>query len=104
MSNKFKYVRSEDSLSYLKYTGTGRLYKMESFSQSDFAKINKERTRLDTKKDQANKKTRLYFSRFNIIIAKIVRIRKLRRFLVSREAEMIRRSLKNIEKLEKLEE
>jgi hypothetical protein len=37
-------------------------------------------------------------------LAKIIRIRKLRRFLTSREAEMIRRSLENIEELEKLEE
>jgi hypothetical protein len=78
------------------------LYKIEFFSQSDFAKINKERTRFNTKKDQTNKKTRLYFLRFNTAIVKTVRIRKLRRFLASREAEMIRRGLKNIEELEKL--
>jgi hypothetical protein len=51
ISNKFKYIRSEDSSSCLGYTGAGRLYKIEFFSQSDFAKINKERARLDTKKD-----------------------------------------------------
>jgi hypothetical protein len=88
----------------LEYTKTGRSYKIEFFSQSDFAKIDKERARLDTKKDQTNKKARLYFSRFNTAIIKAVRIRKLRRFLASREAEMIRRSLENIKELEKLEE
>jgi hypothetical protein len=104
ISNKFKYVRSEDSLFYLEYIKADRLYKIKPFSQSDFAKINKERARLDTKKDQANEKTRLYSSRFNTTVAKAARIRKLRRFLAFREAEMIRRGLENIEELEKLEE
>jgi hypothetical protein len=88
----------------LGYTGASRSYKIKSFSQSDFAKIDKERARLDIKKDQINKKIRLYSSRFNTTIVKTVRIRKLRRFLTSREAEMIRRGLKNVEELEKLEE
>jgi hypothetical protein len=77
---------------------------MESFSQSDFAKIDKKRARLDIKKDQANEEARLYSSRFNTTVVKAVRIRKLHRFLASREAEIIRRSLKNMEELEKLEE
>jgi hypothetical protein len=88
----------------LEYTGAGCLYKIESFSQSDFAKIDKERARLNTKKDQANEEARLHSSKFNTIVAKAARIRKLRRFLASREAEMIRRGLENIEELEKLEE
>jgi hypothetical protein len=77
---------------------------MEFFSKSDFIKIDKERARLDAKKDKTNKKIRLYSSRINTALIKTIRIRKLRRFLASREAEMIRRSLENIEKLEKLEE
>jgi hypothetical protein len=77
---------------------------MKPFSQSDFAKINKERARLDTKKDRANEEARLHSSRFNTAVAKAARIRKLRRFLASREAEMIRRGLENMEELEKLEE
>ena len=57
---------------YLEYIRAGYLYKIEFFSQSDFIKINKERARLDAKKDQANKKTRLNFSRFNTTVAKII--------------------------------
>jgi hypothetical protein len=75
---------------------------MEPFSRSDFAKIDKKRTRFDAKEDRTNEKIRLYFSRINTILAKIIRIRKLRRFLASRKAEMIRRGLKNMEELEKL--
>jgi hypothetical protein len=104
ISNKFKYIRSEDFLFYLEYTGTDRSYKIEYFSQSNFTKINKKRIRLDIKKDQANEETRLYSLRFNTAVTKTVRIRKLCRFLTSRKAEIIRRGLKNIEKLEKLEE
>jgi hypothetical protein len=85
-------------------TGTGRSYKIESFLKSGFVKIDKKRARLDAKKDRINKKVRLYSSRVNTVLVKIIRIRKLRRFLASREAEMIRCSLENIEELEKLEE
>jgi hypothetical protein len=77
---------------------------MEPFSRSNFVKIDKERARLDSKEDRINEEVRLYFSRINTVLAKTARIRKLRRFLASREAEMIRRSLKNMEELEKLEE
>jgi hypothetical protein len=104
MSNKLKCVRSEDSLSCLGCTGAGRPCEMEPFSQSDFAKIDKERARLDAEEDQANEEARLHSSRFNTAVAKAARIRKLRRFLASREAEMIRRGLENVEELEKLEE
>jgi hypothetical protein len=54
-------------------------------------------------RDKTNEKIRLYFSRVNTVLAKTARIRKLRRFLASREAEMIRRGLENMEELEKLE-
>jgi hypothetical protein len=74
INNKFKYIRSEDSLSCLEYTGADRLYKIEPFSQSDFAKIDKKRTRFNTKKDRANEKARLYFLRFNTTITKAARI------------------------------
>jgi hypothetical protein len=79
-------------------------YKIEPFSKSDFIKIDKERARLDAEEDKTNREIRLYSSRVNTALAKTIRIRKLRRFLASREAEMIRRSLKNMEELEKLEE
>jgi hypothetical protein len=77
---------------------------MEPFLKSDFVKVDKERVRLDIKKDRANKEAEAYYIKINTILIKTVRIRKLRRFLASREAEMIRRGLENIEKLEKLEE
>jgi hypothetical protein len=66
--------------------------------------MDKEHVRLDVKEDRANEKAEAYYIKINIALIKTVRIRKLRRFLASREAEMIRRGLKNIEELEKLEE
>jgi uncharacterized membrane protein YgaE (UPF0421/DUF939 family) len=84
---------------------------MEPFSKSDFAKIDRERARLDAEEDRANEETlranqeaRDAFARSQTAMAKAERIRKLRRFLASREAEMIRRGLENVEELEKLEE
>ena len=77
---------------------------MEPFSKSDFIKIDKERARLDVKEDRANEEAEAYHVKINTVLIKAVRIRKLRRFLASREAEMIRRGLENIEELEKLEE
>jgi hypothetical protein len=59
---------------------------------------------LDIKKDRANEEAEAYHAKINTVLIKAVRIRKLRRFLASREAEMIRRGLENIEELEKLEE
>jgi hypothetical protein len=82
----------------------GKSYKIELFSKSDFTKINKERVCLDIKEDRANEEAEIYHAKINTALIKIVRIRKLRRFLASREAEMIRRGLENIEELEKLEE
>jgi hypothetical protein len=66
--------------------------------------VDKERACLDIKKDRANEEAEAYYIKINIILIKTVRIRKFRRFLVSREAEIIRRGLENIEELEKLEE
>jgi hypothetical protein len=77
---------------------------MEPFSKSDFIKMDKERARLDIEEDRANKKAEAYHAKINTALIKTIRIRKLRRFLISREAEMIRRGLENIKKLEKLEE
>jgi hypothetical protein len=45
---------------------------MEVFSKSDFIKINKERARLNAKEDRINEEVRLYFSRVNTILAKII--------------------------------
>jgi hypothetical protein len=97
-------MRSIDSLFYLLYIGKILFYKIKSFLNPDFAKIDKKRARLNAKKDKTNEEVRLYSSRINTILVKTARIRKLRRFLASREAEIIRRDLKNIKELEKLEE
>jgi hypothetical protein len=97
-------MRSGDSSFYLLYIEKNFSYKIEPFSRSDFVKIDKERARLDAEEDRANKEIRLYSSRINTILVKTIRIRKLRRFLISREAEMIRRGLENIKELKKLEE
>jgi hypothetical protein len=104
INEKLNCVRSEDFLFYLLYIGKILFYKTESFLKSDFAKIDKERARLDAKKDRTNEEVRLYSLRINTILIKTIRIRKLHRFLASREAEMIRRNLENMEELEKLEE
>jgi hypothetical protein len=104
INEKLNYIRSKDSLFYLSYIEKIFSYKIEVFSKSDFVKINKKRARLDAKKNRINEEDRLYSSRINTILAKIIWIRKLRRFLASRKAEIIRRSLENIEELEKLEE
>jgi hypothetical protein len=104
INKKLNCVRSTDFLFYLSYIGKTLSYKIEPFSKSNFIKIDKERARLDAKKDRINEEVRLYSSRVNTTLAKIIRIRKLRRFLASREAEMIRRGLENIEELEKLKE
>jgi hypothetical protein len=77
---------------------------MEPFSKSDFIKIDKKYACLDIKEDRANEEAEAYYTKINTALIKAVRIRKLRRFLASREAEMIRRGLENIEELEKLEE
>ena len=97
-------VRSRDSSSCLVCVENGKPCEMEPFSCSDFAKVDKERARLDAEEDKANEEVAAYSARVNAALAKAARIRKLRRFLASREAEMIRRGLENVEELEKLEE
>jgi hypothetical protein len=72
INEKFNCVRSEDFLSYLLYIEKILFYKIEFFLKSDFAKIDKERARLDAKENRINKKIRLYFLRINIILAKII--------------------------------
>jgi len=104
MNEKLNCVRSGDSSSCLSCVEKTLPCEMEPFSRSDFAKIDKERARLDAEEDRANEEVRLHSSRVNTTLAKAARIRKLRRFLASREAEMIRRGLENVEELEKLEE
>ena len=69
---------------------------MEPFSQSHFAKIDRERARIDVEEAKAREA-------MHEAMTKITRMEKLRRFLSAREAEMIRRGLENVEELEKLE-
>ena len=57
LSDKLDCVRSADSLLYLRYIKPDYLYDIKSFSKSDFIKIDKERARLNTKKNRINKKT-----------------------------------------------
>jgi hypothetical protein len=104
INEKLSCVRSEDSLFYLLYIEKTLSCEIKLFLKFDFIKIDKKRARLNAEEDRTNEEIRLYFSRINIILIKAARIRKLRRFLASREAEMIRRNLENIEELEKLEE
>jgi hypothetical protein len=74
MNKKFNCIRSEDSLFYLLYIVKILSCEIESFLKSDFIKIYKERARLDAKKDKINKKIRLYSSRVNTVLVKIIRI------------------------------
>jgi hypothetical protein len=45
---------------------------MEPFLKSDFIKIDKKRARLDAKKDRTNEEIRLYSSRINAALVKII--------------------------------
>jgi hypothetical protein len=72
MNEKLNYIRSKNSLFYLLYVGKILSCKIKSFLKSDFIKINKERARLDAKEDRTNEEIRLYFSRVNTILVKII--------------------------------
>jgi hypothetical protein len=72
INEKLNCMRSKNSLFYLSYIEKTLPYKIESFLKSDFIKIDKERARLDAKEDRTNKKIRLYSSRVNTILAKII--------------------------------
>ena len=71
-------------------------YDIEFFFRSDFAKIDKKRARL---KIEVFKILKI----INTATAKLTRLFKQQNFLISRKAEIIRRNLKNVDKLEKLE-
>ena len=70
-------------------------YDIEFFFRSDFAKIDKERTRLKTEVFKI-------LEIISIITAKLTRLFKQQNFFVSREIEIIRRNLENVDKLKKL--
>ena len=89
-------VRSKESSSCLACLRRTRPCKMEPFSDSEFAKVDKERARLETEMESLELAE-------EAILQKRRRIRKLQRYLASKEAEMIRRGLDNVEELEKME-
>ena len=70
-------------------------YNIEPFSRSDFAKIDKKRIRLKIKIFKILKI-------ISTVTAKLIRLFKQQDFLISREIEIIRRSLENVNKLKKL--
>ena len=82
-------------LFYLFYLRLLLKYNIESFFRSDFAKIDKKRIRLKTKVFKTLEIN-------NIITVKLTRLFKQQNFLASRKTEIIRRNLKNVDKLEKL--
>ena len=91
----YQYKKSEYSLSCLFYLRLLLKCNIEPFSRFDFTKINKERARLKTE----------VFKILEIIstaTAKLIRLFKQQDFLASRETEIIRRGLENVNKLKKL--
>ena len=69
---------------------------MEPFSEFKFAKLDRERARLDAKLKAAE-------DFFKAILIKRKRLVKQKKFLARRKAEIIRRGLANVNKLKKLE-
>ena len=94
---KFGYQckKSEYSLFYLFYLRLLLKYDIKPFFRFDFAKIDKERIRL---KIEIFKILEI----INIATVKLTRLFKQQNFLISREAEIIRRNLENVNKLKKL--
>jgi hypothetical protein len=74
MNEKLNCVRSEDFSSCLLYIEKTLPCEVEPFSRSNFAKIDKERARLDSKEDRTNEEVRLHSSRINTALAKTARI------------------------------
>jgi hypothetical protein len=72
MNEKFNYIRSKDSSFYLLYIEKILSCEVEPFSRSNFIKIDKKRARLNSEEDRTNKEVRLYSSRINIILVKII--------------------------------
>ena len=101
----FKYIyyqksgyqckKSEYLLFYLFYLRLLLKYDIEFFFRSDFTKIDKERIRLKTKVSKI-------LEIINIATVKLIRLFKQQDFLISRKTEIIRRGLKNVDKLKKL--
>ena len=68
---------------------------IEFYSESNFRKINKKYKRL-------NKKFSEIFKLMIIAVAKFQRLLKQKKFFILQKTEMVRRDLKNVNKLEKL--
>jgi hypothetical protein len=67
-------MRSRDSSFCLRYTKNRKPCKIEPFSKSDFVKVDKERARLDIKKDRANEEAEAYYTKISTALVKTVRI------------------------------
>ena len=65
-------MRSRDLSFCLACAKIGRSCEIEPFSKSDFIKIDKERVRLDDKKDRANEETKAHHAKINTALAKAV--------------------------------
>lgn len=89
-------VKSSDSKSCLECLRRGYSCDMEPFARSDFAKLDRERDRLDREEAQARERMR-------DAMAKLDRLDKQRRFLADREAKLVALGLDNVEELERLE-
>ena len=76
---------------------------MEPFSQSDFAKLDKERARLDEESSQALEVIQQLNNSLSSAALKLRRLDKQKKYLASREAEMISRGLENVEEMERVE-
>ena len=79
------------------YTRKGIRYNVRNVTKGHFKKIDKERERLEGKLQKSREAMRK-------AIARIERFERLREALSKREEDLIRRSLDNIEELERLED
>ena len=94
--SKSDCVTSTDSKGCLRCVGKALTCDWRPFSEQDFEKIERERSRLRTAKLEARER-RLAEE------AKIARLERLEDFLEKREGELIRRGLESVDELEQLE-
>jgi len=73
-------------------------------SSSDFTKVERERTRIETELQVTRDGVARMSASLTESLAKMNRLEKQQAFLREREGEMVRRGVENIEALEKLEE
>ena len=82
---------------YSNYTRKGYTYNIYDVTASEIKRISKEGDRLDSEIQKS-------FKIMRKAIARIERFKRLREVLKERKLEMIRRSLDNIEELERIEQ